>query len=206
MRAHERLGGVTVEQYGVAPDTIDLAKADVREKIVGRAVDVVKRGGFDGVHYDIEIVPDGHAGYPALLDLTRARLPDRQLSVAVLCGWSPEYMRSFAGSCDSIDLMACDLSSRDASAYVEQMAVLTERLCDALRGTRCRFTMGIPSYEEKNAQHDPSVENVQTALLGVRTGLGRVRANDAFKGVAVYSQWTTDDREWKDLEDGWPLR
>jgi hypothetical protein len=62
---------------------VDLADESVRLEIASFATSLVEEAGFDGVHLDVETVPDGDPSYLLLLDEVRAALPaDRLLSVA----------------------------------------------------------------------------------------------------------------------------
>ena len=68
-----------------------------------------------------------------------------------------------------------------------------------------RVLIGVPSYEDVPASSNPEVENLETALLGVRAALeshGPV-APDCFEGVAIYANWVTDEQEWTDFERVW---
>ena len=57
----------------------------------------------------------------------------------------------------------------------------------------------MPVYDDAGVgYHDPTVENVENALLGVTAGLGRLEALPAhYQGIAVYCEWETDEREWR---------
>jgi len=60
------------------------------------------------------------------------------------------------------------------------------------------FLIGIPSYDDDKVGFDPEVENIGNALTGVVRGLDDIRSEERFfTGVAVYSEWETDEVEWK---------
>jgi hypothetical protein len=73
---------------------------------------------------------------------------------------------------------------------------------DVAEGTE--FLIGIPSYEDDKIGFNPEVENVGNALVGVITGLNDIRASEeAFTGVAIYSEWEMDEGDWEVYEGLW---
>jgi hypothetical protein len=56
--------------------------------------------------------------------------------------------------------------------------------------TRLSFCLAGADY------HDPRVENLENALLGIHRGLSRNPLPTNFQGVAIYSDWETSDQEW----------
>ena len=80
--------------------------------------------------------------------------------------------------------------------------LLTSWACDEAAH---RVLIGVPSYDDVPASSNPEVENLRTALLGVRAGLesqGQLTP-DCFEGVAIYANWVTDPEEWGDYERIW---
>jgi len=58
--------------------------------------------------------------------------------------------------------------------------------------------LGIPTYEDAEADyHDPKVENLTNALLGVHRGLSRQSLPESYQGVAIYCEWETGGEEWE---------
>ncbi|MBK7975386.1 MAG: hypothetical protein IPK07_19580 [Deltaproteobacteria bacterium] len=54
----------------------------------------------------------------------------------------------------------------------------------------------------------PATERVTTALTGIRAGLASPRGAAAerlasIRGIAIYADWTTDDREWSEIDRQW---
>ena len=49
--------------------------------------------------------------------------------------------------------------------------------------------------------HDPKVENLQNALLGIHRGLSRGQMPTNYQGVAIYCEWETDADEWHYLRE-----
>ncbi|CAN0233088.1 unnamed protein product, partial [Phaeothamnion confervicola] len=70
MRAFAWVGGVTVNKFGKAPDTIDNALPEVRAGIVKTCQRVLKEGEFDGIHYDLEPIDRGDLNFISLCQET----------------------------------------------------------------------------------------------------------------------------------------
>jgi hypothetical protein len=57
--------------------------------------------------------------------------------------------------------------------------------------------LGVPTYGDAGVgYHDPKVENLTNALLGIHRGLSRTAAPANYQGVAIYCDWETLDAEW----------
>ena len=63
--------------------------------------------------------------------------------------------------------------------------------------------MGVPTYDDPSFVHRLSVETPQNALVGIVAGLRGLGAGGTFEGIALYAEWTTDDREWEIYERTW---
>lgn len=73
---------------------------------------------------------------------------------------------------------------------------------DLLRG-EVEFLIGVPAYEEGEG-HNPAVENIENALLGVLKGLNDIRSDEgAFTGVAIYPEWEMSEEEWGVYDVSW---
>ena len=57
--------------------------------------------------------------------------------------------------------------------------------------------LGLPTYDDAGVgYHDPKVENLNNALLGVHRGLSQTVPTTNYQGVAIYCDWETSDAEW----------
>jgi len=54
--------------------------------------------------------------------------------------------------------------------------------------------------------HRRDVETPENALAGVVAGLRGLGAGGTFEGVALYADWTTDERDWAVYERCWRNR
>lgn len=218
LRLHAWIG--QVEVHGGGP--LDLSKASVRLNIwrtAGRFLEL----GFDGIHYNIE----PSTGNPYFIELLAAthRLTKRRgrvLSVAAdelepLPGlawltralgtngayWSEPFYRSVIENVDQVAVMTYDTLLPAAWMYKGFVAWQTAQIRQLAKG-RAQLLMGVPSYEERRWSFHPNVENVRSALSGVRKGMGILNGDDFVGfGVAIYADWTTDAEEWRTYREIW---
>jgi hypothetical protein len=60
--------------------------------------------------------------------------------------------------------------------------------------------LGVPTYDDAGVgYHDPKVENLTNALLGIHRGLSRSVVATNYQGVAIYCDWETSEAEWNYL-------
>jgi hypothetical protein len=171
---------------------------------------LVRECGFRGVQWDYEICPDGDPDYPALLRETRGvldGLPGRPLLGACTAVWGPirwrawseEYFTRMAAECDQLAVMGYDTGLYLPRAYAWLMREQTVRVPRAAaRGNPdCRVLIGVPTYSRGGLSHHPWSENVSVALRGVREGVADRRFTpQAFSGVALFADYTTQPAEW----------
>ncbi len=214
-------------QLGI-PERLD--DEAVKNAVVNFAAKMVDEIGFDGVHLNIETFWDGDETYLELLRAVRARLGiATPISVAMFPDWSPpdadfpvppritpgtvyskEYKQSIALLADEIVVMAynTDLTTENnniASHYSQWMAYQVQSFTEAVAelDTEIRIVIGIPTYDAELA-HDPLVENIASAVEGIKLGLSRAGENANYiGGVAIYAYWETDETEWEQFRSLW---
>ena len=55
-----------------------------------------------------------------------------------------------------------------------------------------------PDLEDADVgYHDPKVENLTNALLGIHRGLSRQPLPTNYQGIAIYCEWETSEAEWQ---------
>jgi hypothetical protein len=169
--------------------------------------------GFDGVQYDLEPGADGDAAFLDLLRRTRVAIgPNRWLAEASpallptgglpaipllripLTPWSAPYYERVAGLVNEVDPMLYDTSLRDPAAYTAFVAEQARDLTQALPNISLSF--GIPAFSGRTAGFDDRVENLGTALAGVRQAV----PNHA--RVAIFALWTMTPTQWS-VFDRW---
>jgi len=216
------VGGVTDFALAPAADVVDLASVDTRKAIAATCASLITKGGFDGIHYDLELIATGDRDWLDLLERTRPVAPlsvatpnlrppfpwpaggwlDHRVLTASL--WTLDYFRELATRCDQIAVMAYDTAMPTPPLYARFVAWETAALARGLQSSDCRLLIGVPSYDDGGPTHFRGAETLATALLGVRAGLARAGPSRNFDGVALYAEWTTDATEWRDLRLGWP--
>jgi len=211
--------GVFLAWLGARVEKVQLEEEAWRSAVV----DVVERlpaEGFDGVHFNLEPIRDGHPGYLELLSQVRARMGDgwrisqatpRSAPFGISVGalrrnfWSGTFYRATMDIADQTVLMAYDTNLPLRIAYVAFVRNQTRRLvswsCAALKH---EVLIGVPSYHDVPEYSDPSVENIDNATLGVRSALESFPNNpECFRGVSIYANWVTDASEWRQFERTW---
>ncbi len=65
-----------------------------------------------------------------------------------------------------------------------------------------KVLLALPAYEDAGVgYHDPRVENISNALLGVHTGLDDSSGLPAnYQGIAIYCEWEMNAEKWQTLE------
>lgn len=186
-----------------------------------RTVEGLRDEGYTGVHLDFEPLRDWHPGYIGLLETLRQSLGGNfvlshatrragpfgvSLGVMDSWFWSSSFYRSTMAVADQTVLMAYDTRLPSKKLYAAFASHETRTLLQLSGNTPDhRLQIGIPSYEDAPQTSDPRVENIPMAARGVRAGLEALdpAARAQFEGVAIYSNWVTDAREWEDFRGEW---
>lgn len=168
--------------------------------------------GFDGVQYDLEPVASGDPLFLDLLRRTRSAIGAGWLAVAgpsllpagglsilprphlPLTPWSGPYYAQVAALVNEVDPMLYDTSLRDRAAYTAFVAEQARDLTSLIPDVSIHF--GLPAFPGRSDVYDHAVENLSTALAGIRQGL------PGGTGVALYSLWTMTPDQW-DVFDRW---
>ncbi|MCB9452919.1 MAG: hypothetical protein H6672_15875 [Anaerolineaceae bacterium] len=208
-----------------------LSESTVQQAVSDMSQRVIDEFGFDGVFLNVEPVWNGDEGFLDVLRKARADLGDAALiAVAVPPDWSPlgvdipvpplivpgtvwdeEYKQRVALLTDQMAVMAYNsgltsTASFTAADYELWMAYQVKTFAEAvnLLDTGTTIFIGIPTYPAELPGHDPVVENIGSAIRGIRTGLQEAGdAAAAVRGVAIYADWTTDDTEWAQFKTLW---
>jgi hypothetical protein len=211
------VGGLRVGYKRQRPGTVDLADIGQRQRIVAECRGLVDEG-FDGVHVNVEPVDDGNDEFLALLRALRTAVGPRILSVSAIrpapvalplapnFAWSLEYYRRVAAVADQVVIMAYDTALPTGPLYrryVTWATAAVTRELGAARGGHARVLMGVPTYDDASFMHRLAVETPENALSGVVAGLRGLGAGGTFEGVALYAEWTTDERDWSVYDRAW---
>jgi len=166
---------------------------------------------FAGVHINIEPMTSGDANFLALLDELRSALPkDKLVSIAAYppptwfqpsedVHWSQDYFRRIARRSNQMVVMMYDTALQKPRLYQYLMASWADEVLDWSGTTP--VLLGAPTYNDAGVDyHDPKVENLENALLGIHRGLARKPLPANYQGVAIYCEWETDTNEWRYFE------
>jgi len=160
-----------------------------------------------GVQLNVEPLPSGDTNFLRLLEDLRAALPPgKLLSVASYppptrwhpyddVHWDQFYFREVARHCDQMAVMMYDAAQRIPKTYQCLMADWTRKVLSWSEGKS--VLLGVPTYDDAGVgYHDPRVENITNALLGVHRGLSRQPMPASYQGVSIYCDWETSPEEW----------
>ncbi|MDB6109344.1 MAG: hypothetical protein JWR69_1094 [Pedosphaera sp.] len=162
---------------------------------------------FAGVQLNVEPLTSGDTDFLLLLDELRAAMPPGKiLSVAAYppptrwqpypdVHWDESYFREVARRADQMAVMMYDAGQRNPKTYQRLMADWTTEVLAWSEGKA--VLLGVPTYEDAGVNyHDPKVENLTNALLGIHSGLTHSALPSNYQGVAIYCDWETDEAEW----------
>jgi hypothetical protein len=211
--------GVFLAWLGALQEKVRLGEPSWRQAVVVTIRRLAEEG-FDGVHFNLEPLRDGHPGYLELLADVRADFGDdwiisqatpRSAPFGLAIGplrrnfWSGGFYRATMDIADQTVLMAYDTKLPASLAYVAFVRDQTLRLVRwACAARRHEVLIGIPSYHDSTPNTDPAIENIGNAALGVRSALESLSGKPAcFSGVSVYAHWVTNDDEWRQFDDDW---
>jgi len=187
---------------------------------------VVDEYGYDGVHLNVEQIWNADEGYLAMLRRVRQTVGnDVFVSVTIPPDWSPigagipvpplivpgtvwerDYKQSVALLVDQMVVMAYNSGLGAPSDYTQWMAYQVQTFAESISelGGGTEIIIGIPTYDDEPPGHYTSVENVITAVEGIKLGIELSgTAADFVRGAAIYASWETDDQEWSDFLSAW---
>ena len=209
------VGGLRVGYRRQRQGTVDLDDIGQRQRIVAECRGLMDEG-FDGVHVNVEPIPDGDVEFLALLRSLRTAVGDGILSISATRPgpfaltfapnflWSPAYYERVAAEADQLVVMAYDTALPTPSLYRRYLAYAARSMTRHLESSgRARVLIGIPTYDGTGLMHRADVESPENALAGLVAGLRGVGGGGTFEGVALYAEWTTDDAEWATYERVW---
>lgn len=216
MRVLPWVGGLRRGYRRQREGTLDLADLGQRQRMVAECRGLVDEG-FDGIHVNVEPVADGDVDFLSLLRALRTAVgPEAVLSVSATRPgpfripvapnfvWTPGYYARVGAVADQLVVMAYDTAIPTPALYRRYLAYVGSTATATLAGSsRARVLVGVPTYDETGLMHRGHVESTENALLGLVQGLRGVGGGGTFEGIALYAEWTTDEREWLVYERRW---
>ncbi|MCU7805616.1 MAG: hypothetical protein KZQ96_20710 [Candidatus Thiodiazotropha sp. (ex Lucinoma borealis)] len=194
---------------GVLGKTVSLADSQWRHRFVASTTNLLaQHPRLAGIHLNIEPCPSGDPDFLRLLDeLRQALSADKTLSVAAFppptflhpfdhIHWDKAYFGEVSRRADQIVVMMYDTGLPLVKPYRGLAQSWTRKVLRWTTGSQVLF--GVPTYDDAGVgYHHPSVENLENALSGIHAGLAEFgELPEQYQGIAIYSEWETDDTEW----------
>ncbi len=187
---------------------------------------------FDGVMLNVVPVFNNDENYLSLLRKVHTSIGDKaSLAVAVPPDWTPTeanipkppriepgtvweetYKQRVALIADQVVVTAYNSGMSVASDYSAWMAYQVKTFASALAGLQTatgipastELLVGVPAYDAQALTHDKNVENIPSAISGIRSGLSESGTSSKFvKGVAIYFESQMNDDDWSQLKQLW---
>ncbi len=181
---------------------------------------------FDGVFLNVVPVSNGDESYLSLLRKVRATIGENAiLAVAVPPDWTPSdagivvpkqiepgtiweesYKQRVALLANQIFVAAYNAGFETAADYSAWVGYQVKSYAQAIAAldTTTELIIGVPTYDTALPDHDSTVENAETAINGIKSGLAE--AGDAaqfVRGIGVYAEWETAEDEWSQIKRLW---
>jgi hypothetical protein len=211
------VGGLRVGYRRQRAGSVELTDLMQRQQMVAECRGLIDEG-FDGVHLNVEPVDSGNHDFLALLralrnavgegnilSISAIRPGPLRLPMAPNFFWTDEYYMRAGEAADQIVIMAYDTALPTPALYRRYLAYASSNVTRTLDAShsRARVLIGVPTYEPTGMMHRAEVETPENALLGIVAGLRGLGTGGTFEGVALYAEWTTDEREWGVYERLW---
>jgi hypothetical protein len=208
-------------------EVIDLTRSQTRDNIAATARTFTRAFGFDGIHYDIEPVPNNDNHFLDLLDATRtaiglgkvlslstpnwipvARVTDALQTVRNQQNvwWTTYYYGAVSKHVDQIVAMMYNTGMPTAPLYELVVQQETAHILHAVAAASptTRVVIAIPTYTDPSSRaFHASAENMRTGLHAVVNGLNEGDGLGTFAGLAIYPAWLTSDADWSLYEAQW---
>ena len=207
-------------------DDLDISQPAVRQLIANTAGIFTNTLAFDGIHFDIEPIPNNDNHFLDLLDETRtvigknhlisiatpnwipiARVADVMEAVTNRTNvwWTTYYYLAVSQHVDQIVVMLYNTDMATAPLYQALVQQETAHVLRAVqRGSyQTHVIIGIPTFKGSSRAFHDSAENMHTGLNGIISGLNYSTFHSAFQGVAVYPEWLTTNDDWSTYDRMW---
>ncbi len=213
------LGQLYVPNSQPSDGVLNIALAATRKQIAATSAYFTHSLGFDGVHLDIEPIPNNDPHFLDLLsDIRQSIGPQPILSlstpnwiaiarIAVLMSkftdrdnywWTTYYYRKVGQYANQIVVMLYNTDMPTAPLYE---ALVEQETAHIIRDVQfesptTKVLIGLPTYTGNSKAFHSSAENITTGLTGVINGLNYESLHTAFAGVAIYPEWLTTPADW----------
>ncbi len=194
---------------------VDLADPATRRKIASFVGTLVTDANLDGVHLNVETVPNNDPAFLLLLDEMRNVLGRLKISVASRhwapslvdpfpwirdWWWTDDYYRQVAKRTDQIVVMAYDSFLPAPALYRLWLREQTRGIDRALAPLKVELLIGISVSREETVSHHPSAENLESGLAGLCAAVSD--GTRTVQGAAIYADWEFSPADQK-IWDEW---
>lgn len=191
-----------------------LEDADIRRQVAEFAAFTITDLGFDGVHLNAELIPNGDPAFLSTLDAIREMLPEDAIFSttahalrspapitsmpypAVPHHWLPDFLNEVSTRVDQVALMAYDSGLPFPRDYRNWVAYQTQASVAALADLDTELLIGLPTSEEWTLSHQTQAETLAYALAGFKQSY-----DSRITGIALYPYWETTPDEWIQMPD-----
>lgn len=187
---------------------------------------VVNVLGFDGVFVEAGPIMNGDVNFAPLLQSIRGAIGSASLLAAALppdwtpvdvdipkpsviaegMAWDREYKQRIALLLDQVVLQVYNSYLDQPEAYEAWVAYQVQTYAEAVNDlqTGTDVLISLPVYASAPPAHDSRVENLNTALAGLRDGLQAAgETAPVVVGVALYADWDMDAEAWSLYKSEW---
>lgn len=225
-------GWLSLDATPVDGTTARLADATIQQNIADFSQRMTAEFKFDGVMLNVVPVFNNDENYLALLRKVHSSIGDKaSLAVAVPPDWTPTdvsipkppriepgtvweeaYKQRVALIADQIVVTAYNSGIASGADYSAWMAYQVKTFSSALAGLQTttgipastELLIGVPAYDTQALTHDINVENIPSAVAGIRTGLTESAASAKYvKGIAIYFESQMNDDDWSQIKQLW---
>lgn len=188
---------------GSTDSTVDLSDPKWRNQFIADAAYLLENPNIDGIHLNFEPLNSGNSDLPLLLKALYEFKNNKIISIAAYppptifhphdsVHWNLKYYKDLSQYVDQFVPMMYDTALRNKKLYINLMRQWTVELNSVVGHKDLIF--GIPAYEDFGVgYHDPIVENVENALLGIFAGVNECGVKSYSLGI--YSEWTLQENE-----------
>lgn len=126
--------------------------------------------------------------------------------------WDEAYKQRVALIADQVVVTAYNSGIASNTDYSAWMAYQVKTFTKALEGLQTstgipastELLVGVPAYAAQPLTHETSVENIASAVAGIRTGLADSgTAGKYVKGIAVYFESQMSEDDWNQIKTLW---
>ena len=225
-------GWLSIDAQPIDKITVRLSDTSMQQIVADFSQRMTAEFKFDGVMLNVVPVFNNDENYLAVLRKVHSSIGEKaSLAVAVPPDWTPTevnipkppriepgtiwdepYKQRVALIADQVVITAYNSGLSTSADYAAWMAYQVKSFSSALAGLQTtggipastELLIGVPAYDTQALTHDTNVENIPSAISGIRAGLTDSGTSSKYiKGVAVYFESQMNDDDWSQLKQLW---